>query len=94
MEAQQNYLQLLFSTTPSQQKALLVTVTEDQVKALAEIAHNLPRLTDLGSHHRFIKYLGNSKHSLRYKKTLIKKHYKLLLEALLPLQQQLLQLIE
>ena len=86
METQQNYLEVLFSSPRSQQKALLVTVTEDQAKALTEIAHNLTRLTDLGRHHRFIQYLGNSKHSLRYKKSLIKRNYKLLLKALLPLQ--------
>lgn len=65
---------MLLSTTREQGRALLATVTVDQVKVLVEIAYNLTRLADLGPDLRFIKYLGSRKHTLRYKKSFVRKY--------------------
>ncbi len=93
MDAEHSYLKLLFETTYAQQIALLTTATESQVRALSEIAYNLPKLTDLGSHQRFISYLGHQKHTLRYKKTIIKHHASRLLKVLMTVKDQLLELM-
>jgi len=93
LKKQHHFLHLLLSSTPEQQKALLSTVTTGQTKALWEIAFNLPLLTDLGDHYNFVKYLGNRKHSLRYKKHLIKRYSSRLLKALLLWKDKLLTLL-
>ncbi len=93
METERFYLQLLLETTPAQQFALLTTATPSQVRALAEIAYNLPKLTDLGIHQRFITYLGNQQHTWRYKKTIIKHHAARLLKVLMAVKEQLLELM-
>lgn len=77
------YLQLLLeSNSPKQRKALLNTITLDQVKALSEIAHNLIRgiipistqaLNQLRKHRTLIRLLGDRKKSYINKKQAIKK---------------------
>lgn len=93
MDAERFYVKFLLETTRAQQLSLLTTATESQVKALSEIAYNLPKLTDLAHHQRFISYLGNQKHTLRYKRRLVKKHAVRLLRVLLSVKDQLLQLL-
>ena len=94
MRKEQTFLRLLLTTTLSQQKALLATITKEQTAALVEIAYNLPRLTDLGTHIHFVSYLGDQKHSLRYKTYLIRKYSTRLLKALDPWKSQLLDMLE
>ena len=94
MSAQQSFLHMLLTTYLVQQRALLATVTDQQVGVISEIAYNLPRLTDLGPHKKFITYLGNQEHSLRYKKSLIRKHTTRVRKALNPWKKQLLELLD
>ena len=53
------FVKFLLETAPTQQIAILSTVTDNQVRALSEIAYNLPKLEHLGPHQRFINYLGD-----------------------------------
>ena len=94
METQRQFLRLFLKTTPSQQIALASTVTNLQLKALVEIAYNLPILTDLGKHHKFLTYLGNPKHSLKYKRTLLKKNAARFVRAICPVKEKLLELLK
>ena len=88
------FVKLLLETDYAQQIALLRTITDNQVKALCEIAYNLPKLSDLGSHQQFISYLGDQKHTTRYKKSIIKKHATRLLRALVAVKDKLLELLK
>ena len=75
------YLKLFIQTSSHfQRKALLDTITTDQVKALCEITHNLlqgninvsdNKLRPLLKHQTFIRSLGNPKVSLKEKKKLV-----------------------
>lgn len=42
---QRNFLGLLVHTTPPQRKALLRTITREQIKSLSQIAYNILRFT-------------------------------------------------
>jgi hypothetical protein len=42
---QRHFLKLLVGTTPGQRKALLKTITRNQVKAVCQIAYNILRFT-------------------------------------------------
>jgi len=92
METERFYVQLLLKTTHAQQIALLSTATDSQVKALSEIAYNIPKLTDLGPHQKFLSYLGNQKHGIRYKKLFVKKHAARLMKALSEVKYKLLEI--
>lgn len=82
MSEEKDFLRLLLTTQADQQNALLQTVTLEQTQVLVEIAYNLARLTELGSQRKFITYLGKQKHTLRYKKSIIKRYRKRLLKVL------------
>jgi hypothetical protein len=94
MDAERFFIQFLLGTTSDQQLALLSTVTDSQVKALTEIAYNLPKLIDLGPQQNFVTYLGNQKHTLRYKKSLIKNHAARLIKVLSTVKESLLELAQ
>jgi hypothetical protein len=71
MKRQIWYLHLLMTSTSStQKKALLDTITNDQLKALTEVTHNLlqghipiteSQKRNLRKHKTFLRILGNSK---------------------------------
>ena len=92
MSEDKDFLHFLLTTRPDQQKALLQTVTPDQTHTLVEVAYNLSRLTDLGHQQRFIAHLGNQKHTLRYKRSLIRKYSTRLLKVLNAHKKRLLEL--
>jgi len=94
MDEQRYFIQLLLDTSFEQQIALVATATESQIKALVEIAYNLPKLTDLGPHQKFLTYLGNQKHTLRYKKSLLKNHAGRFVKAINTVREQLLELVK
>lgn len=73
---------LLESECYEQKKAILDTITRDQLKVLSEIAHNLiqgilpistPTLNRLRKHRSLIELLGDRKASLLVKKRAVKK---------------------
>ena len=87
------FVKFLLETEPTQQIAILSTVTDNQVRALSEIAYNLPKLEHLGPHQRFITYLGDQKHKIRYKKYIIRKHGTRLLRVLNTVKDKLLDFV-
>jgi len=93
MEAHRSYIELLLQTTTEQQISLVQTATHAQVKILVEIAFNLPKLTDLGEHQKFLVYIGNQKHSLRYKKQMLKKHARTFVKAIHQVKDRLLKVL-
>ena len=87
------FVKFLLETEPTQQIAILSTVTDNQVRALSEIAYNLPKLENLGPHRKFITYLGDQKHTIRYKKSIVKKHATRLLRVLNTVKDKLFDLL-
>jgi hypothetical protein len=78
---QRHFLQLFVQTSSTQQKALLDTVTQSQLRVLSEIAHNIIRgkvtLTpteqvQLKRDRRFIHLLGNKKLGYKHKQKLVR----------------------
>ena len=94
METNRAFLELFLHTTPEQQIALVSTATSEQVKIFTEIAYNLPKLTDLSKHQNFLVYLGDQKHSQRYKKQLLKKHATRFVKAIDHVNERLLDLLK
>lgn len=85
---QRHFLQLLAQTTPKQRKQLLKTVTRDQLRAIAQIAHNIIRSIivlspadkdKLKRHRRLIHLLGNRKIGYDRKKSALSGHYRSIL---------------
>ena len=78
MKKQIWYLHLLMTTTSTtQRKALLDTITNEQLKALTEVTHNLlqgnititeTQKRSLRKHKTFLRTLGNIKVSFREKR--------------------------
>ena len=93
LSGEEAFVKLLLETEPAQQIAILSTVTDNQVRALSEIAYNLPKLENLGPHQNFIIYLGDQKHTIRYKKSVIRKHATRLLRVLNTVKDKLLDLV-
>ena len=89
---EKDYLHFLLETTEEQGRALLATATCAQSQTIVEICFNLSRLVDLGSDQRFVKYIGSGKHTLRYKKTLVRKYGNRLLKVLARYKEDLLEL--
>ena len=67
---QRHFLKLLVDTTPGQRKAVLRTITRNQIKAICQIAYNILRFTieltpsekaRLKKKRSFIYLLGNKK---------------------------------
>ena len=81
-----HFLKLLITTNQTQAKALLSTVTKDQLECLVEIGYNLvdrPEFQTL--HHRprrLIQYLGNLSISLKRKKHILIQHRGILIKTL------------
>ena len=79
------YVKLFLQTSShSQRKALLDTITNDQIKALCEITHNFLRgnipldkkkLAPLKKQKAFIRSLGNPKISLKEKISLLQRSH-------------------
>lgn len=75
------FLNLFLSTTPSQQRALIESLTESQAQLIGEIAFNLPRLPLDTSERKFLKsripllqVLANKKKSAKVKARIIKEN--------------------
>ncbi len=84
---------LFLETTLQQQVALVSTATESQVKAFVEIAYNVSNLQHTGSHHTFLTYIGNQKHTLKYKKSTLKKYPLRFVRAINTVKDKLLELL-
>lgn len=78
---QRHFLQLFVQTTPAQRKALLQTITRDQVKSLSQIAHNIivgtvpltPSDKDQLKHNRrLVHLLGDKKLGYKHKQRLVR----------------------
>jgi hypothetical protein len=89
---EKDYLRFLLTTTREQGRALLSTATRDQARTLVEICFNLAHLVDLGPDSKFVEYLGSGKHSLRFKKSLVRKYGNRLLKVLTLYKDRLLEL--
>lgn len=92
MSEEKDFLHFLLTTLPDQQKALLQTVTPEQTHVLVEVAYNLTRLTDLGNQQKFIAHVGKQSHTLRYKRSLIRRYATRLLKVLNAHKEKLLEL--
>ena len=80
MRLQRHFLHLFVQTTPIQRRALLRTVTKDQMKALSQIAHNIMKgnvplsaaeQTQLKGERRLVHLLGDTKLGFIHKKRLV-----------------------
>ena len=83
---QRHFLQLLIQTTAAQRKALLHTITKQQLRALSQIAYNILKFkiqltasekVRLKRHRRVIYLLGNRKVGFQQKKGTIQDKQKL-----------------
>ena len=84
---QRHFLHLFVQTTPIQRKALLQTVTTDQMKALSQIAHNIIKgnvplnsteRQKLKGERRFIHLLGDTRLGFVHKKGLVQSKQRIL----------------
>ena len=94
---------LLYAKTPKQFKAVLTTLTEEQVKVLCEIAVNIlygvisisnSHKQHLKKHAKKLEFLGDSSNSLKKKKLFLERHPAILqavLTAAKPVLKSLLQ---
>lgn len=87
MQQQRHFLHLFVQTTPIQRRALLRTVTKDQMKALSQIAHNIikgnvPLSTaeqhQLKGERRLIHLLGDTRLGFVHKKRLVQSKQRIL----------------
>ncbi len=85
----QHFFHLLLSTHPHQKKALLQTITNEQIDFLSEVFHNLLYVLPLTekerkplSRKKYLAQIGNIKRSYPYRKARIKKHSKQLIQIL------------
>ena len=87
MQQQRHFLHLFIQTTPIQRRALLRTVTKDQIKALSQIAHNIMKgnvplsVTEqhkLKGERRLIHLLGDTRLGLVHKKRLVQSKQRIL----------------
>ena len=89
---EKDFLHFLLTTTEEQGRALLTTATRQQAQTIVEICFNLTRLVDLGQDQRFVKYIGSGKHTLRFKRSLVRKYGNRLLKIMTRYKDQLLEL--
>ena len=83
LDANHHFISLLLETTTVQARALLYTLSEDQVLVLREIAHNLNTLPlpvkvkkEVLKSEKLLTKLGTSKGSWKSKRILIENNYK------------------
>ena len=88
---EEHFLHLLLNTTKEQRIALLRSVTLEQARDIAEIAYNLSRLGELKRERKFVEYLGNQKHSPRFKRIVIRRRASRLARVLAAYRTPLLQ---
>lgn len=84
---QRHFLRLFVQTTPVQRKALLQTVTREQIKAFSQIAHNIIKgnvpihqkeKRQLAKQRRLLHLLGDIKLGFTHKKTLVRSKERIL----------------
>jgi hypothetical protein len=84
---QRHFLQLLLQTTSAQRKALLHTITKQQLRALCQIAYNILKFkipltpserTRLKRQRRFVYLLSNRKIGYQQKKVAIRDKQRLI----------------
>ena len=90
------FLKLFYATKPSQQSALLQTMTLEQTSGLAEVIYNLlsfevPKKTKflLKKRERIIKKITSKKIQGKQKSKLFQKYPRFFIEILLSVKQQL-----
>ena len=95
------FITLLLNTTGEQSKALLYTITEDQVFVISEIFHNLNTLplptktkNALRKRKLFVHKLDSHKLSWKTKRRFIEINYKFVLEIFLGIKTQLKSLLK
>ena len=96
LSTNKNFLALLLNTDKVQSKALLYTLTSDQVLTLCEIAHNLvsiplpPQTTKLILKRKgLLNKLSDKKGSWKAKRSIIENNYKQFLDLLLSTKEEL-----
>jgi len=95
------FLILLLSTEKEQARALLDTVTNNQVSVISEIIYNcqqltLPKKAALLFKRRklYLSKISNKSISVNTRKQLIRSHYRQLLDTLLSIKNKLLELLQ
>ena len=95
-----SFLSLLLTTHPTQQKALLDSVTESQANLISELVFNLLFVLPLKAKEQsslrrkdFLKDLSKIKRSFKYRKAKIKTYKKQLLKVLDTYKTQLLDMV-
>jgi hypothetical protein len=83
-----------------QQLDLLTTITPEQVEAITEIFHNLQILPlseeenlILRKYNRIFKVIGQPDRNIKTRKSLIKKHKRIVLQTLLTFRDKLLEVL-
>ena len=97
-----HFLTLLLTTSDEQKRALLESVTDEQIHAITEIIHNLLHVVDITPEARkdlkkrmhVLSKLSKKKASVRSKRNLLFTHARLVLKTLKLIQGPLLALIK
>jgi hypothetical protein len=101
IEQEVDYLRLLLHTNPIQQKSLISTITSEQVDLLSEIFHNFLTLPLSSEENAFIqkrkpiiRKLSDISKSQRFRKRLLIKHFRIVMNTLTHFKDQLLSLVK
>ena len=101
IDKSKHFLHLLLSTSRLQALALLLTVTDEQIKVLTEIAYNLLQLplTEkekeiFQKRYKIFKKLSNKNTGKKSKYQLIKHYRKVILDTLLLFKHKLIEILE
>lgn len=97
----EDFLSLFLKTTPEQKKALLSSVTEFQTWMINEIFYNLLNIDHKTKDRQFlknkiglVKKLSDSKRTIKYRQSLVKKHKLAIVKILDHFKFQLTRLLE
>ena len=99
IEENKAFLKLFLNTTKAQQKALLYTLTDTQVRVLKEIIYNLrnfklPRKPTKTIKRRAIVRLSKSTTSLTQARKLVKKNFKDIIDIFVSVKDELAELLK
>lgn len=96
----EHYVRLLLSTTPSQQKALLDSVTDEQLDLLTEVLYNLLYVVPINQRERSAmlrkqawKELAKISRSRKYRRVRVKANRKRLLDILIKYSKELITML-
>ena len=95
---QLHFLSLLLDTDKKQRAAIFQTLTKSQTDALGEIFHNLIRVLPLAKEEQkllkrkpFLRLVATTKTSPSRRKSILKKHYKQVIDLLLSFGDKILE---